>query len=139
MGDAWRADMEADGVPEEQRTRALERSRARVVSAPTLLLGCLVADGLNSYPDERRSRAEWTMAAHSFGAALQNILLEASARGLGGYWLSAPLYAPEAVRRALELPDGWHPQACIALGRPDPAYQAFARGGRGAEAALVRR
>ena len=75
MGEVWRADMAADGVPEAQQARALERSRRRVEGAPTLLLGCIVGDGLASYPDERRDRAEWTMAAHSFGAALQNLLL----------------------------------------------------------------
>ena len=143
MGDVWRADMAGDGVPAAQQARALERSRRRVEGAPTLLLGCIVGDGLASYPDERRDRAEWTMAAHSFGAALQNLLLEASARGLGAYWMAAPLYAQDAVCEALELPEGWRPQALVALGRPACRLRAvrptFARRRRQPHPSLRRR
>ena len=139
MGEVWRADMTADGVPEAQQARALDRSRRRGVGAPTLLLGCIVGEGLASYPDERRDRAEWTMAAHSFGAALQNLLLEASARGLGAYWMAAPLYAQDAVREVLDLPDGWRPQALVALGRPSADYQPFDRPAPDVGGSLIRR
>ncbi len=127
MGEAWRADLEADGVPDAQRERALARSRRQIEEAPTLLLGCAVAEGLRVYSDERRRRAEWTLATHSFGAGMQNILLAASARGLGAFWISAPLYAPDAVRAALDLDPTWEPQALIALGRPSADYRPFAR------------
>ena len=127
MGVAWEADMAADGLPEATRRRALERSRRRIEGAPTLLLGCLAGEGLNVYPDERRDRAEWTMAAHSFGAALQNLLLAASERGLGAYWMAAPLYSPGEVRAVLDLPSEWRPQAFIALGRPSADYRPFER------------
>ena len=139
MGEVWRADMTADGVPEAQQARALERSRRRVEGAPTLLLGCIVGDGLASYPDERRDRAEWTMAAHSFGAALQNLLLEASARGLGAYWMAAPLYAQDAVREVLDLSEEWRPQALVALGRPRADYEPFDRPAPDLGGSLIRR
>jgi coenzyme F420-0:L-glutamate ligase/coenzyme F420-1:gamma-L-glutamate ligase len=127
MGGAWRADMERDGVPPAQQDRALARSRRQIEDAPTLLLGCAVAEGLRVYEDERRARAEWTLATHSFGAAMQNILIAASARGLGAFWISAPLYAGEAVRAALELDEAWQPQALIALGHPSADYRPFDR------------
>ncbi len=127
MGDAWRADLDHDGVPPAQRDRALSRSRGRVMDAPTLLLGCIVADGLNHYADDRRARAEWGLAQHSFGAALQNILLAASSRGLGAYWISAPLYAPQPVRTALDLDPAWEPQALVCLGHPTEDYTPFDR------------
>ncbi len=127
MGAAWEADMVADDLPEAARQRALRRSRRRIEGAPTLLLGCLTGEGLNVYADEARDRAEWTMAAHSFGAALQNLLLAASERGLGAYWMAAPLYAPAEVRSVLDLPDEWRPQAFIALGRPSADYRPFER------------
>lgn len=143
MGEAWRRDMEADGVPREQQERALGRSRRQLVEAPTLLVGCIVGEGLREWPDERRWRAEWTMAAHSFGAALQNVLLAAHARGLAGYWISAALYAQEAVRATLDLDaiDGaeWRPQACIALGRRSGAYQPFDRPAPDLDSALIER
>ena len=127
MGEAWRADLERDGVPRAQQERALARSRRQIEDAPTLLLGCLVADGLRVYEDDRRARAEWGLAQHSFGAALQNILLAASARGLGAFWISAPLYAQDAVRGALDLDAWWQPQAFLALGRPSADYRPFDR------------
>jgi coenzyme F420-0:L-glutamate ligase / coenzyme F420-1:gamma-L-glutamate ligase len=127
MGEAWRADLVADGVPEAQRERALARSRRQIEEAPTLLLGCAVAEGLRVYADDRRARAEWTLATHSFGAAMQNILLAASTRGLGAFWISAPLYAQDAVRAALDLDLAWQPQALIALGHPSADYRPFDR------------
>ncbi|MEX1021641.1 MAG: nitroreductase family protein [Dehalococcoidia bacterium] len=127
MGEAWQADMERDGVPAAQQARALDRSRRQVEDAPTLLLGCLVADGLREYADDRRARAEWGLAQHSFGAALQNILLAAAARGLGAFWISAPLYAQDAVRDALDFNASWQPQAFVALGHPRADYTPFDR------------
>ncbi|MSQ42518.1 MAG: nitroreductase family protein [Dehalococcoidia bacterium] len=127
LGEVWRADMEADGVPRAQQVRALARSRRQLVSAPTLLLGCLVPDGLRRYPDEQRWRAEWGLAQQSFGAAVQNLLLAADGRGLGAFWISAPLYAQQAVRAALDLDAEWEPQALVALGRRDPGYTPFDR------------
>jgi coenzyme F420-0:L-glutamate ligase/coenzyme F420-1:gamma-L-glutamate ligase len=139
MGAVWQVDMAADGVPAEQQARALERSRRRIEGAPTLLLGCIAGEGLAAYPDERRDRAEWTMAAHAFGAGLQNLLLEAAARGLGAYWMAAPLYAQDAVVEVLELPEGWRPQALIALGRPRADYEPFERPGPDVSGSLIRR
>lgn len=139
MGEAWRQDLESDGVPSKRIEQALSRSRERILGAPTLLLGCLVADGLNVYPDDRRARAEWALAQHSFGAALQNIMLAASARGLGAYWISAPLYAPDEVRHVLELDTEWHPQAFVVLGRPRADYRPFDRPEPDLRKRLVRR
>lgn len=127
MGEAWRADLERDGVAVAQQERALARSRRQVEDAPTLLLGCLVADGLRVYEDDRRARAEWGLAQHSFGASLQNILLAAASRGLGAFWISAPLYAQDAVRGALDLDEAWQPQAFVALGHPSADYRPFDR------------
>lgn len=127
MAGAWRADMEHDGVPVAQQERALARSRRQIESAPTLLLGCLVADGLRVYEDDRRARAEWGLAQHSFGAALQNVLLAASVSGLAAFWISAPLYAQDAVRSTLDLDASWQPQAFVALGRPSEDYVPFNR------------
>ena len=58
------------------------------------------------------------MFAQSTGAALQNLMLAAHDRGLGSYWISAPLFCPQAVRRALGLPPGFEAQALVALGYP---------------------
>ncbi len=118
MGAAWRADLERDGRPNELIARLLRKSEWQIVGAPALLLACLTHEGLRVWPDERRARQEWAMAQQSVGAAIQNIMLAAHALGLASYWISAPLFAPEAVRAALSLPDDFVAQAFIVLGYP---------------------
>jgi len=114
----WRIDLESDGVPEKRIRALLARSRAQICGAPGLLLACLAPEGLRAWPDEARRRAEWLMAVQSTGAALQNLLLAAHGRGLASFWISAPLFCPEAVREALGLPEGYMAQALAALGYP---------------------
>ena len=58
------------------------------------------------------------MYMQSLGAALQNLLLAAHARGLGGYLKGAPLFCRAAVAEALALPDGWQPAFLVLLGYP---------------------
>jgi coenzyme F420-0:L-glutamate ligase/coenzyme F420-1:gamma-L-glutamate ligase len=118
MGQRWRQDLERDAVPEARIRGLLDRSRARLAGAPVLILAGVVGDARRAWPDRRRQRAEELMFAQSTGAALQNLMLAAHARGLSSYWLSAPLFCPEAVRRALDLPPDFQPQALIALGYP---------------------
>jgi coenzyme F420-0:L-glutamate ligase/coenzyme F420-1:gamma-L-glutamate ligase len=40
--------------------------------------------------------------------------------GLGSFWISAPLFCPETVRQALDLPREYAAQALIAIGYPHP-------------------
>jgi coenzyme F420-0:L-glutamate ligase/coenzyme F420-1:gamma-L-glutamate ligase len=116
MGAAWRADLEGDGHPAELIERLLRKSRRQIVSAPALILACLTHEGLRKWPDERRARNEFAMAQQSIGAGMQNIMLAAHAMGLSSYWISAPLFAPEACREALGLPEEYVAQAFIVLG-----------------------
>jgi coenzyme F420-0:L-glutamate ligase/coenzyme F420-1:gamma-L-glutamate ligase len=118
MGAAWRADLEGDGVAAQQIDALLARSRGQIEDAPALVLACLVAEGLRSWPDERRRRAEFRMAVQSMGCALENIMVAAQAEGLAAFWISAPLFCQDAVREALDLPAEYEPQALIALGYP---------------------
>ena len=75
-------------------------------------------DSARSWPDDRRRAAERDMYMQSLGAALQNLLLAAHARGLGGYLKGAPLFCRAAVAEALALPDGWQPAFLVLLGHP---------------------
>lgn len=118
MGAAWRKDLERDGHPPELIERLLRKSRRQITSAPALLLACLTDEGLRRWPDERRARNEWAMAQQSVGAAMQNVMLAAHAMGLSSYWISAPLFAPEACAEALALPNGYVAQAFIVVGYP---------------------
>jgi coenzyme F420-0:L-glutamate ligase / coenzyme F420-1:gamma-L-glutamate ligase len=127
MGDAWRADLERDGHPQDLIAKLLAESRRRITTAPALVLSCLTHEGLRDWPDERRARNEWAMAQQSAGAGMQNLMLAAHALGLASYWISAPLFAPEAVREALSLPEDFVAQAFVVLGYPAHGIAAKAR------------
>jgi len=118
MGERWRQDLERDGVPEARIRRLLDRSRARLAAAPVLILAGVAGDAQRPWPDQRRQRAEELMFVQSLGAAMENLMLASHARGLGSYWLSAPLFCPEAVCLTLDLLPDFQPQALIALGYP---------------------
>lgn len=118
MGDAWRADLERDGHDAALIERLLRRSRRQIEGAPALILACLTHEGLRDWPDERRARNEWAMAQQSIGAGMQNIMLAAHALGLASYWISAPLFAPEACAAALDLPADYVAQAFVVVGHP---------------------
>jgi F420 biosynthesis protein FbiB-like protein len=87
-----------------------------MLEAPVLILVSLVTDDLDRYPDDKRQRAEFLMAVQSLGAAVQNMLLAAYQLGIDGGWMCAPLFCPEVVRDALELPANHIPHALIPLG-----------------------
>ncbi len=121
MADAWRADLERGGESVHAIDRLLRRSRAQVTEAPVLLLACLSLTEARSWPDAARQKAERDMFVQSLGAALQNLLLAAGDAGLAGYLKGAPLFCPDAVRRALDLPPGWQPAFLVPLGYPRAA------------------
>jgi coenzyme F420-0:L-glutamate ligase/coenzyme F420-1:gamma-L-glutamate ligase len=123
MAAAWRADLEADGQPPEVIERSLARSRRQLAEAPLLLLACLEQEGARRWPDRRRRRVERDMYLQSLGAALQNLLLAAHARGLGGYLKGAPLFCQSAVVQALDLPSGWQPAFLVLLGYSAEGFQ----------------
>lgn len=118
MGARLRADRLADGDPPEAVEADAARSRARMAASPVVVAVCLSMADMGSYPDTRRKKAEYLMAAQSVAMAVQNFLLAAHAAGLGACWMCAPLFCPEAVSAALGLPADWEPQALITLGYP---------------------
>ncbi len=118
MGARLRSDRLADGDPPEAVETDAARSRARMAASPVVVAVCLSMADMDSYPDTRRKKAEYLMAAQSVAMAVQNFLLAAHAAGLGACWMCAPLFCPEAVSAALGLPADWEPQALITLGHP---------------------
>jgi F420 biosynthesis protein FbiB-like protein len=116
MAARLRADRLADGDPPEAVEQDAARSQARILNAPVLILLCLTMAEMDVYPDRRRRKAEFMMAVQSVALAAQNLLLAAHAEGLGACWLCAPLFCPDVVRAALDLPPDWEPQGLITLG-----------------------
>lgn len=118
MGERWREDLARDGHDGEFIAGELRKSHRRIVGAPVVIVVCLCGDSLEQYPDTHRQQAEWLMAAHSVGAAVQNTMLAAYERGLATGWMCAPLFCPEVVVEALGLPGDWVAQGLITLGYP---------------------
>ncbi|MFN8596493.1 MAG: nitroreductase family protein [Anaerolineae bacterium] len=118
LGERLHADRLRDGDPLDLIERDRARSRTRLISAPIVIVACLSMVDMDRYPDERRSALEETMAIQSVAASIQNLLLTAHELGLGACWMCAPLFAPDVVREALNLPNDWDAQAVITLGYP---------------------
>ena len=118
MARRWRRDLEKGGTPEASIKVELRFSTRRFSDAPLLILAGYTMAEMDVYPDRARRAAEDTMAVQSAAAGIQNLLLAASANGLGAYWCCAPLFCAGIVRRALDLPDDFVPQALLTIGYP---------------------
>ncbi len=118
MGARLQHDLEADNVPEAVIAKDVNRSYDRITSAPVLIALCLSMVDMDSYPDKKRSHNEYIMAVQSTAMAGQNLLLAAHAYGLGACWMCAPLFCPDVVQSALDLPEDWQPQGLITMGYP---------------------
>lgn len=118
MGGELARDLRDSGVSEAEISARTGRSLQRILGAPAAVLLCLDASTLDSYPDQRRQQAEALMGVQSVAMAGCYLLLAAQAEGLGGVWLCAPLFAPQAAWSALDLPENWSPQGLVLLGYP---------------------
>lgn len=118
MGERLRADRRRDGDAQEAIAADVARSRARLLGAPVVVVACLTMADMDQYPDARRGEAERHMAVQATAAAVQNLMLAATERGLGSCWMCAPLFCPETVAACLDLPADWQPQAIVTLGWP---------------------
>lgn len=123
MGEQWRADLRADNADPELIERRVAISHARITTAAALVIANLTMSNMDSYPDPARAKAEWAMTVQSVALACQNLLLAAEAHGIGACWMCAPLFVPDLVRRVLDLPADWEPQALITLGYPAESKQ----------------
>jgi F420 biosynthesis protein FbiB-like protein len=118
LGEAFRRDLSADGMQPEEVEAQVARSRQRIQQAPLAVLLCLDLAAGDVYPDAARQQSEHWMGVQSVALAGGQLLLAAWAEGLGGVWMCAPLFAPQAASQALGLPGNWQPQALILLGYP---------------------
>jgi F420 biosynthesis protein FbiB-like protein len=117
-----RADMQAENADESDIEKRVNTSLRRMNEAPlVIILCCDVEDVRIDTPQEA------VMGVQSTAAAGLQLLLAAYAEGLGGNWICWPLYAQEATRAALDLPEAWEPQAMYFLGYPDETPEAKKR------------
>ncbi len=119
MAADFRRDLLRDNLSAEDVEARVQGSRARINSAPLVIVLCMDMSEMDVYPDARRSEAERMMAIQSTAAAGLQLLLAAHAEGLAGVWTCGPLFAPQVVRLALDLDPRWEPQAMFFVGYPD--------------------
>ncbi|MDP1714882.1 MAG: nitroreductase family protein [Anaerolineales bacterium] len=119
MGIEFQRDLEADAISSDAVEKKVTRSRDRIINAPVVIIISIDMSDMDSYPDKRRKKAEYIMAAQSAANAGMQLLLAAHAEGLGSVWVCSPLFAQETVQATLGLPKSWEPQAMYLLGYPD--------------------
>jgi F420 biosynthesis protein FbiB-like protein len=127
MGAQLASDRLTDGDPARAVEADTNRSLARLISAPLIIVAGLTLQDMDAYPDPRRQKAETLMAVQSVAMAIQNLILAAHAEGLGACWMCAPLFCPDIVRAILDLPADWEAQALITLGYPANSGKPAAR------------
>jgi F420 biosynthesis protein FbiB-like protein len=115
----FQRDLERDGLSPEKIQSQIKRSKERITSAPLAILLCLDMSEMDSYPDEKRNKAEYMMAVQSVAAAGLQLLLAAHAEGLGGVWACWPLFAQATIQKTLNVSKSWEPQGMFFVGYPD--------------------
>ena len=116
MAKQWLEDLIGDGVPRENAVKIVKAGKERSMRASVLIVACLSMREMETYWDSGRNRLEYVMGVQSLAAALQNILLALHSMGYGACWRCSPLFAPEAVRKVLEIPADVEPQAIVEVG-----------------------
>ena len=123
MGDAWRLDLASDGMEADRIDRITSKSHRLLTSTPTLVVCCADMSRAHDYPDERRRRAEWSLFAHTVGAALQTFMTSLATEGIASCWISAPVFCGPVVRDFFDLGDRVEPHALVLVGYPSPDYK----------------
>lgn len=137
MGEAWRKDLASDGMDAGKIEKILSRSHRMLTETPTLVVCCADMSKGHHYPDERRRRAEWSLFAHTVGAALQTFMLSLATEGIASCWISAPVFCGGTVKEHLGLDDAVEPHALVLVGYPAADYVPRDRPAPDASAYLV--
>ncbi len=114
----FEGDMTAAGLERNEISRRLARSR-EIFSGAAALLVLFARATAPDNPLAKDHCVEQLLTAQSVALAGGQLLLAASALGLGGCWFAAPLFCSAEVCAACGLPAGlWMPQCLITLGYP---------------------
>ncbi len=108
--------------PVTRELAAAAHGQGSVAEAPLVVVVCAVpAESASRYG----MRGVRLYSIQDAAAATQNLLLSATARGLGSCWVGA--FDEEQAATVLGLPPGWRPLAMVPLGYPAEAPGARSR------------
>jgi nitroreductase len=116
VGDVAAALAAAEELPTPEQRRMRRSSvtfRANVMSAPMLIIPCLVN------PTSPTADIDSLFAGSSIYGAVQNMMLAARAQGLGTVLTTFNMRIEDVIRREFDLPDDAKPVAVIPVGWPD--------------------
>ncbi len=90
--------------------------QAFIAAAPVLVVVCALAEeSARRYGERGRT----LYCLQDTAAAVENLMLAATAEGLGSCWIGA--FDESAAARAVDLPEGWRPVAMVPVGEPAAA------------------
>lgn len=118
MAHDFKAALEDEGLSSQAVEDKVAKSDTRIMQTPVIIVLCLDTGVMKTYANPARQDGEYLIAVQSVAMAGDHLLLAAHAEGLGGVWNCSPLFAPGAVREALDLPETWEAQGMALLGYP---------------------
>lgn len=114
MGQAWAKPLLTQGLSQEAASQKIAASVSFFAGVPALL----VVFQKMAEPLEDPNSLEHTLGRQSVAAAATQLLLAASALGLGACWYCLPLHCPGVFQRFFPLGENHRPEALITLGYP---------------------
>lgn len=115
----YRRDLTAEGMPTAEIEARASRSKSQILEAPVVVVLCMDASQVRIHASEKLQQGERILEIQSAALAGLQLQLAVHAEGLGSVWMCRPLFAPEAVRKVLDLPETWEPQGMFFIGYPD--------------------
>lgn len=118
MRSQWRADLrDIDGFDEESVERRVAKGLI-LDRAPVVVFAFVDLANAHHYPDEARRGYERDMFMAAGGGAVQSLMIQLAALGVGSAWISSSLFCPDVVRREFDLAPTVHALGSVAVGYP---------------------
>jgi coenzyme F420-0:L-glutamate ligase/coenzyme F420-1:gamma-L-glutamate ligase len=119
LNENFRRDMLTIGKTEVEVDSLVKKRKNRICAAPVVIVLFVDTSEVDDYSEEDPASGKYLMAVQSCALAGGQMLLAAEALGLGGLWMGGPVYAPDRVRKALNLPVTWLSQGLLLIGYSD--------------------